>query len=98
MEMLYRYIPADTGLVRLRVSRSFDNHDRSLSVVQKNVRALEFAIPFPCTKSKVQMWQSKEKGHYNRYVVMFYITLGADLTLQNAKKFLEGAGFRDGIE
>lgn len=95
--MLYRYIPADTGPVRIRVSRAFDNHERSLSVVEKNVRALEFAVPFPCTKSNVQMWQSKEKGHEHRYVVMLYITLGADLTLQNAKKFLEGAGFRDGL-
>lgn len=92
-EKFYSYSPAASGETRVRVGLIFEDRDRHLSTIQENVRKLEFAVPFPCTKSDPEIVECRKKGHRGKLMATLYIT-GEEIKWPEAQKFLEGAGFQ----
>lgn len=89
----YRYTPTGKVGRGIHVGLIFDNRDRCLSAIQKHARALELAIPFPCTMSEPKVWECMKAGQPVRFIVT--MSIGTRLKWPDAQKFLEGAGFRE---
>lgn len=97
--MVKKIYRCTSSAARVEVSLIPDTDDRRLCTIQKNARALELAIPFPCKKSAAEVHEMKD-GQETRMMISFFITLRNDafkneITLDAAQKFLEGAGFQN---
>lgn len=90
----YRCTNDDSGGTAICVGLIFENRDRHLSTIEENVRTLEFAVPFPCSKSDPKIEECRKKGHRGKLMVTLVIT-STELKLPEARKFLEGAGFQE---